>query len=98
DFLGESHLQFPMRGKATVTVPWARPEDAEGVLQRLAWRGQPFECPSTHGTRIIVPFAHELDDRPLIRQRTRLALLGKGTGGQIPLRIEAMLFQEIIGQ
>jgi len=55
-----------MRGKATVAVPWARPEDAEGVLQRLAWLGQPFECPSTHGTRIIFPCEHELDDRPLV--------------------------------
>src|SRR5262249_2812197 len=96
DLLGESRLQVPMRGKTTVTVPWARPDDAEGVLQRLAWRRQSFECPSTHGTRIIGPCAHELDDRPLLRQRTRLALLGKGTGGQIPLRIEAMLFQEIL--
>src|SRR5712692_5214687 len=87
-----------MRGKATVAVPWARPEDAEGVLHWLAVLGQPFECPSTHGTRIIFPFEHELDDRPLIRQRTRLAVLGKGTGGHIPLRIEAVLFQEIRGQ
>src|SRR5260370_803060 len=87
-----------MRGKATVAVPWARPEDAEGVLQRLAWLGQPFEGPSTHGTRIICPCEYELDDRPLIRQRAWLALLGKGTGGQIPLRIEAVLFQEIRGQ
>src|SRR5262249_57575870 len=62
DFRGESRLQFPMRGKATVAVPWARPEDAEGVLHRLAVLGQPFECPSTHGTRIIFPFEHELDD------------------------------------
>src|SRR5438093_3040983 len=87
-----------MRGKATVAVPGARPEDTEGVLHRLAWLSQPFECPSTHGTRIIVPFEHERDDSPLIRQRTRLAILGKGTGGHISLRIEAVLFQEIIGQ
>ena len=76
---------IPDAGKATVAVPWARPEDAERVLQRLALLGPPFECPSTHGTRLIVPCAHELDDRLLIRQQTRLAILGKGTGGQIPL-------------
>ena len=67
-------------------------------MNRLALLGQHFKRPSTHGTRVIFPFEHQLDDRPLLRQRTGLAILGKGAGGQIPLRIEPLLFQEVIGQ
>ena len=98
DLLGHSRLQLLMRGKAAVAVPWARPEDAEGFLDRLALLAQHFEGPSTHGARIVGAFEHEIDHGSFIGERTRLAILGKRAGGQIPLRIEPLLFQEVIGQ
>jgi hypothetical protein len=67
-------------------------------MRRLAWLAQRLDRAPTHGARIVFPFEHQVDDGPFVREGTRLAVLGKRAGGQVLLRVKALLFQEVIGQ
>jgi hypothetical protein len=55
-------------------------------------------CPSTHGTRITGPFMHELDDGGLIGKRRGLRSSENVQAAKMPLPIEAVLLQAIIGE
>jgi hypothetical protein len=55
-------------------------------------------CPSTHGTRIRGAFVHELDDGRLIGKRRGLRSSENVQAATMPLPIEAVLLQAIIGE